>query len=99
MIGRRNESAATVLASDLDHNSSATFVGEPTPARADNFVCRCVNIKLRYSGFTVTVPTFSYKRGDTRDSISPVAPYEATAADYFAGKDPLRDAVLNGATG
>lgn len=99
MIGRRNESAATALASDLAHNSAATFVGEPTPARADNFLCECQNIKLPHSGFTVTVPTFSLHRGDTRDSISPVAPYEATAADYFAGRDPLRDAAMKGARG
>lgn len=96
MIGRENVSAGTVVATALDAKTQATFVGEPTPARADNFLCSCADITLPNSGFTVTVPTVTNHTGDTRRSIAPDVPMALTAADFFAGKDPVLAAVLSG---
>ena len=96
MIGRENVSAGTVVAAALDARTEAIFVGEQTPARADNFLCSCGDIKLPNSGFTVTVPTVTNHTGDTRSSIAPDVPMALTAADFFAGKDPVLAAVLSG---
>jgi hypothetical protein len=96
MIGRENESAATVVAASLDAKTQATFVGESTPARADNFLCDCRDIKLPNSGFTVRIPTFTFHTGDSRNSISPEVTQTPTAIDYFAGKDSVLAAALIG---
>ncbi|HSS34950.1 MAG TPA: hypothetical protein VLR93_01655 [Patescibacteria group bacterium] len=96
MTGRENVSAGTVVAAALDAKTKATFVGEMTPARADNFLCDCSDIALPNSGFTVTVPTFTLNTGDPRDAVAPNIPFALTAADFFAGKDPLLAAVLAG---
>ena len=96
LIGRENVSAGTLVAAELDKRTSAVFVGEMTPARADNFRCDCHDIALPNSGFTVTVPTFWGRTGDTRDAIHPDIPMSLSAADFFAGRDPVLDAVLAG---
>jgi len=96
LIGRENVSAGTLVAAELDKRTSAVFVGEMTPARADNFRCDCHDIALPNSGFTVTVPTYWGRTGDTRDAIHPDIPMSLSAADFFAGKDPVLDAVLAG---
>jgi len=95
MTGRENVSAGTVVAAALERGTKATFVGEMTPARADNFLCECHDIRLPYSGFVVSVPTFTFHTGDQRDSIAPDVPMALSSADFFAGKDPVLDAVLD----
>ncbi len=95
LIGRENVSAGTVVAAALDRGTEATFVGEETPARADNFLCECRDITLANSGFVVTVPTFTFRTGDPRDSIPPDVPMKLASADFFAGKDPVLEAVLD----
>jgi len=96
LIGRENVSVATLLVAALEGQTQATLVGEQTPARADNFRCDCQDILLPNSGYTVTVPTYVSGTGDTRDSIEPDVPMALTAADFFAGDDPVLDAVLSG---
>jgi hypothetical protein len=96
LIGRENVSAGTLVAAELDKRTQATFVGEMTPARADNFLCDCHDIALPNSGFTVTVPTYWADTGDTQDAIRPDIPMSLSAADFFAGRDPVLDAVLGG---
>ncbi len=66
LIGRENESAATSIASMLDLGSQASFVGEMTPARADNFLCPCTDVDLPQSGFIFSVPTSRSGNGDPR---------------------------------
>ena len=97
LIGRENVSAGTLTASLLDEQTQAIFVGEPTPARADNFLCRCQPIPLPNSGFTLEVPTYTRNTGDTRDAIRPDIAMPLASADFFASTDPVLDAVLAGA--
>jgi hypothetical protein len=94
LIGRENVSAGTVVAAALDRGTEAIFVGEPTPARADNFLCDCHEIVLANSGFRVEVPTFTFATGDQRDSIAPDVLMSLASADFFAGRDPVLEAVL-----
>ena len=65
----RERSAGTVIDRMLDEQTKALFVGEPTPARADDFLCDCVDVVLPASGFVggraeLHVP---YRRQATRD--------------------------------
>ncbi len=94
MIGRENVSAGTLLASTLDAETKATLVGEMTPARADNFLCRCLDIYLPNSGLTVEIPTEQHVTGDTRLAIEPDVLVAVSGADFFAGRDPALEAAL-----
>ena len=96
LIGRENVSAGTVIVRMLDEQTKALFVGEPTPARADNFLCECANIFLPESTLTVGVPTYTFHTGDPRPEIAPDVPMALAAADFFAGRDPVLAAALAG---
>jgi hypothetical protein len=96
LIGRENVSAGTVIVRMLDEQTKALFVGEPTPARADNFLCECVNVTLPESGFVVGVPTDTFHTGDQRPEIAPDVPMTLAAKDFFAGHDPVLAAALAG---
>jgi C-terminal processing protease CtpA/Prc len=94
LIGRENVSAGTIVAAALDTKTKAVLIGEMTPARADNFLCECVDIVLPASGLTVTVPTERAGTGDPRPAVEPDIPYALKAADFFAGKDPALELAL-----
>jgi hypothetical protein len=96
LIGRENVSAGTVVAAQLDRLTQARFVGEMTPARADNFLCECFEIHLPNSGYVAGVPTYTFGTGDPREAIAPDVPMALSAEDFFAGRDPVLDAVMAG---
>ena len=96
LIGRENVSAATSVVEYLDLKTDATFVGEPTPARADNFRCDCHDFVLPHSGFTLSVPTSWDRLGDNRPEIAPDVPLALSSTDFFAGRDPVLEAALAG---
>jgi Tol biopolymer transport system component len=93
LIGRENESAATVIATALDVETEAAFVGEMTPARADNFLGPNTDIELAESGFIFSVPTRRAGNGDPRMAIEPDLPIALSSIDYFAGRDPALEAA------
>jgi C-terminal processing protease CtpA/Prc len=97
LIGRENFSAATSVAEFFDRETSAVFVGEPTPARADNFRCDCHDFTLPHSGFQLSVPTWYDRFNDDRPEITPDVPMALSSADFFAGRDPVLEAALAGA--
>jgi hypothetical protein len=84
------------VAAYLDANTEAVVLGEMTPARADNFLCPCDDVTLSNSGFVVTLPTYWGRSGDERPAIFPDSPMTLSAADFFAGRDPVLDAALAG---
>jgi hypothetical protein len=96
LIGRENVSAATSVVEFLDTKTKAVLVGEPTPARADNFRCECPDFVLPHSGFTLSVPTSWDRLGDDRPEIAPDVPMALSSKDFFAGRDPVLDAALAG---
>ena len=96
LIGRENVSAATSVVEFLDRETDALFVGEPTPARADNFRCDCPDVVLPHSGFTISVPTSWDRLGDDRHEIAPDVPMALSSTDFFAGRDPVLEAALRG---
>jgi hypothetical protein len=96
LIGRENYSAATSVAEFFDRETEAVFVGEPTPARADNFRCDCHDFQLPHSGFWLTIPTWYDRLDDDRPEITPDVPMALSSSDFFAGRDPVLDAALSG---
>jgi len=96
LIGRENVSVATLFDYEFDVHTEALLVGEPTPARADNFRCDCQDIELKQSGIVVTVPTSMSHNGDLRPEIAPDIPMSLSSTDFFAGRDPVLDAALKG---
>jgi hypothetical protein len=96
LIGRENVSAATSVVEFLDTKTTAVIVGEPTPARADNFRCDCRDFVLPHSGFTLSVPTSWDRLGDDRPEIAPDVPMALSSKDFFAGRDPVLGAALAG---
>lgn len=96
LMGRENVSVATLFDYEFDVHSKALMVGEPTPARADNFRCECLDIDLAQSGIVVTIPTEMSHNGDLRPEIAPDVAMPLSSADFFAGRDPVLDAALGG---
>ena len=97
LIGRENVSVATSIVEYLDTKTKALLVGEPTPARADNFRCDCHDFVLPHSGFRLSVPTSWDRLGDDRPEIKPDVSMALSSRDFFAGRDPVLDAALSGA--
>jgi hypothetical protein len=96
LISRENESIADAIVLEFDTHSAALLVGEPPPARADNFLCSCFEIVLANSGIVVSIPTVFNNIGDPRPEIEPDVPTSLSSVDFFAGKDPGLDAALAG---
>jgi len=96
LIGRENVSVGTEVAWEFDVHTTALLVGEPTPARADNFTCDCFDIHLPHSGIVVTVPQNVANNGDARPAVVPDVTMALSSVDFFAGRDPVLDAALRG---
>ncbi len=96
LMGRENVSVATLFDYEFDVHTHALLVGEPTPARADNFRCDCVPIPLTHPAVVVNVPGDMSHNGDLRPEIPPDVPMALSSSDFFAGRDPVRDAALKG---
>ena len=86
-----------MLAYDFDTQTSATLMGEPTPAMADNFLCPCQDVDLPDTGYVFSVPTARAGNGDLRPSVEPDRTVLVAAVDYFAGRDvALHEALTAG---
>jgi hypothetical protein len=100
VVSRESYSATTALVSWLDQHTAATFVGEPTPARANPLGTETV-FTLPNSKLPVHFPTDIAKiagPADTRNAVRPDIPVESTAAEFFSGADPALQAALNATT-
>jgi hypothetical protein len=99
LMGRENVSVATLFDYEFDVHTQALLVGEPTPARADNFRCDCYDIELKHAGIVVTVPTDMSHNGDPRPEIAPDVSMPLSSTEFFRGRDPVLDAALKGMSG
>jgi C-terminal processing protease CtpA/Prc len=96
IIGRQTFSAAVLFATELDKETNAVFVGEPTGGRP-NLYADPRPLELPNSGIVVDVSTKYFEVGgasDQRDAI--VAHIAATSVldDLLAGRDPVLAAAL-----
>jgi len=97
IIGRQTFSAASYLATKLEFNTKAIFAGEPSGASpnhyGDNRPLVLPNSKLE-----VRLSSIFWQNSfpvDKRKSTEPQIKIELSSTDYFSGKDPVLDAVLN----
>ena len=96
LIGRQTFSAAVLLATELDAETNAVFVGEPTGG-SPNLYADPRALTLPNSGIVVHVSSKYFEVGgpaDPRDAIAPDIAVTASLADFLAGRDPVLDTAL-----
>jgi hypothetical protein len=96
IIGRRTFSAAMNGATDIERETEAIFVGEPTGS-CPNFVGESIPVALPYSKMKGTISDLYWQRSvamDYRTWIPPTIFAPPTFADYRDNRDPALDAIL-----
>ncbi|MGE5689342.1 MAG: hypothetical protein ACM33B_02180 [Pseudomonadota bacterium] len=90
LIGRTTFSAAGNLAAVLDDETRARFVGEPTGGSPNQWG-DSAPVEVPSLGVTVHVALQAVEvvPGDRRLAVEPDLPVELTAAEFFAGRDPV----------
>ena len=100
IIGRVTFSAAANFATDLEGATSVTFAGEDMGG-SPNLFGDTRPVTLPDSGQTLRMAARYWERstpGDTRITIEPEIRAELTADDYFAGRDPVLEAIVAAST-
>jgi len=95
IIDRGTFSAAVSLSTDLERETNAVFVGEPTGG-APNSPGDPARLRLPASDLGVRISTVMWNGSDPRDPrtfIAPDLPAMLTFADWLAHKDPALDAI------
>jgi dienelactone hydrolase len=91
ILSRTTFSAAENFATELERVSRPTFVGE-TSGGSPNLYGDVVSTALPASGMTLHVAAIYWQKStadDPRVAIEPQVPVPLTAADFFAGRDPV----------
>jgi hypothetical protein len=91
LTGRATFSAAGNFVADVERFTKARFVGEPSGGAPSQWGDR-TPVELRLAGLRVNVANSYWEfgpRGDRRLAIEPDVLVEPTAADFFAGRDPV----------
>lgn len=96
LISNTTFSAATTLATQMDANTEAVFIGEPTGGKPNSFG-DFRRIRLPHSGLIVRYS--AHRRNDSgnfdlRPAIFPDVPAPLTLTAYAEGRDPGLEAVL-----
>jgi hypothetical protein len=97
LIGRITFSAAANFATDLEQATAATFAGEAMGG-SPNLYGDAREVALPYGGQSVYIASRYWQRStadDRRLTIEPDIPATLSSADYFAGRDPVLQAVLD----
>jgi hypothetical protein len=95
IVDRGTFSAAAQLAADLERETHALFVGEPTGAAPDS-PGDPAKVRLPASGLVVRISSVLWNGSDPRDPrpfIAPDMPASPTFADWLAHRDPALDAI------
>ena len=97
IIGRQTFSAASYLTTKLEFNTKAIFAGEPTGASPNHYGDNRPLI-LPNSKLEVRLSSIFWQNSfpvDKRKTTEPQIRVELSSADYFSGKDPVLEAILN----
>ena len=99
LIGRATFSAAANFAAELDRDTRAVLVGEPTGGGVETYG-DTVPVLLPSLGWYVYVASRYHERkrgpNDHRLAVAPAVRVELTSAQYFAGRDPVLERALKG---
>jgi hypothetical protein len=95
VIGRGTFSSALINAVTLRQQTNAILIGEPTGGKPNAFG-EVKSFTLPNSGLSVSYSTkfFTLVSGDPA-SLDPDVLIGPNSADYFAGRDPVMNAILN----
>jgi hypothetical protein len=95
LIGRRTFSSAILNAIQLDQQTNATLIGEPTGGKPNSHG-EVLNFRLPFSGLTVWYSTkfFVTLPGQDPPSVLPQLTVPPSAAAWLAGTDPVLDFIL-----
>ena len=91
LVGRTTFSAAQNLTADLERTARPRFIGEPTGG-SPNLYGDPSSRPLPASGWNTHVATIYWEKsrpGDRRVTLAPDVRVRYTAADFFAGRDPV----------
>ncbi|MEO8511973.1 MAG: tetratricopeptide repeat protein [Ignavibacteria bacterium] len=97
ILGRQTFSAASYLTTKLEYNTKAMFIGEPSGASPNHYgdnrplVLPNSKIEIRLSSI-YWQNSFPF---DNRLSTEPFINIEMSSRDYFSGKDPVMEYILN----
>jgi hypothetical protein len=94
ITGRNTFSAAQIFINLMNRDTKAIFAGEPSSSKP-NFVGEENQIVFPWSGAMGSVSNRYHESmpGDNRQWIDPQVKIELSSRDYFAGRDPVLDAV------
>ena len=99
LIGRATFSAAANFAAELDRDTRAIFVGEPTGGGVETYG-DTFPLSLPTLGWNVYIAARYHERkrsaNDKRLAVGADVRVELTSAQYFAGRDPVLDRALKG---
>jgi C-terminal processing protease CtpA/Prc len=96
ITGRITFSAAANFATDLEQETGAIFAGEAMGG-SPNLYGDARQIHLPYGTQDLYMATRYWERStpdDQRITIEPTIGVSLSSADYFAGRDPVLDAIL-----
>lgn len=97
IIGRRTFSAAMNGAVDIERNTEALFVGEPTGS-SPNFVDETTLITLPCSGLSFSCSSLYWQSSTATDHRTWIAPdlvAELSSTDFRNNRDPAMEAVFD----
>ena len=97
--GKKTYSAASVFMNELAVHTRAIFVGEPDACGSDLFSNSRLVGNLPHSGFPLWIPNLQFTSRwpvNSPEYFKPHFPAPFSSHDYFNGKDPALDLVLNG---
>jgi hypothetical protein len=99
LIGRATFSAAANFAAELDRDTRAVFVGEPTGGGVETYG-DTVPVLLPTTGWNVRIAARYHSRArglnDHRLAVAADISVPLTSAAYFVGRDPVLERALRG---
>ncbi len=99
LAGRATFSAAANFAAEMDRDTRAIVVGEPTGGGVETYG-DTFPLALPTAGWTVHIAARYHERkkgpGDRRLAVEPDVRVDLTSAQYFAGLDPVLARALKG---
>ena len=97
IASRHTFSAAMNCAADIEYQTEAMFVGEPTGS-SPNFIGETTMITLPWSGLRVSCSSLYWQRSvamDYRTWIAPDLVAQLSSEDYRTNRDPALEAILD----
>jgi hypothetical protein len=97
LIGRVTFSAAANFATDLERETAATFAGEAMGGSPNLYGdARRIDLPSRRQALYIATRYWERSTADDRRlTIEPDVPVDLSSADYFAGRDPVLEAILD----